>query len=88
MYYRIKLRLSDAVVQFKTGDENYDLPERYDLKTFNSSYELALPYNTASVRQNIEIDRLNGDFTAWVIVNEIAYKYFGSCQKIDNAHKF
>ena len=69
MYYRIKLRLSDAVVQFKTGDENYDLPERYDLKTFNSSYELALPYNTASVRQNIEIDRLKGDFTAWVIVN-------------------
>lgn len=88
MYYRIELRLSDAVVQFKIGDENYDLPERYDLKTSNSSYRLALPSNTTTMRQTIQIDRLNGDFTAWVVVNDIGYKYFGSCQKIDNAHKF
>ena len=47
-YYRIELRLSDAVVQFKIGDENYDLPERYDLKTSNSSYRLALPSNTTT----------------------------------------
>ena len=88
MYYRIELRLSDAVVQFKIGDENYDRAEAYDLTTSSSSYELTLPSNTATMRQSIEIDRLNGDFTAWVIVNEIAYKYFGSCHKIDDTPKF
>ena len=88
MYYRIGLRLSDALVQFKIGDENYDRPDRFDLKTSNASYELAMPSNTATMRQNIEIDRLNGDFTAWVIVNEISYKYFGSCHKIDDTQKF
>jgi hypothetical protein len=85
---RIELPSSYAVVQFRIGDENYKLADRYDLKTFSSSYELGLPSNKYTLRDSIEIDRLNGDFTAWVVVEETSYKYFGSCHKSDNTPKF
>ena len=58
MYYRIEIQSSYAVVQFRIGDENYKMADRYDLKTFNSSYQLGLPSNTYHLRNNIDIDRL------------------------------
>jgi hypothetical protein len=62
VYYRIRLRSSDAAVEFRLDGEMFALANRFDMKSYKSSYELAAPYNTAKMSQNIEIDRLNGNF--------------------------
>jgi hypothetical protein len=88
IYYRIKLHSSYAVVEFRMGEENYRFADRFNLKTYNSSYELELPSNTTLLSQNIEIDRLDRNFTTMIIDNDITNKYFGSCEKIDDTPKF
>lgn len=88
IYYRIKLHSSYAVVQFRMDNDNYRFADRFDLKPYDSSYELALPSNTSRLSQNIEIDRLSGNFTARIIDNDIEDKYSGYCYKIDGASKF
>jgi hypothetical protein len=88
VYYRIKLRTSDAVVEFRTNNSMYNPATRYDMKIFASSYELSAPWNISNMNENIKIDRLNGNFIATTIEEDIRNQTFGTCYKIDETPKF
>ena len=88
VYYRIKLRTSDAVVEFRTNNGMYNPATRYDMKIFASSYELSAPWNNSTMNENIKIDRLNGNFIATTIDEDIRNQTFGACYKIDETPKF
>jgi hypothetical protein len=86
VYYRIKLHSSYAVVEFRTEGGMYHLAEKYDMKSYGSSYELASAFNNTS---NIKIDRLNGNFSSRTIIEEAEeLRGFGACYKIDDTPKF
>jgi hypothetical protein len=68
--------------------KNYRFADRFDLKAYNSSYELEAWFNKPALSQNIVIDRLDNNFTAMIVDGDVTDKYFGVCIKIDNTPKF
>ncbi len=88
VYYRIGLRTSDAVVEFRTNSSMYYPATRYDMKIFASSYELSAPWNNSNMSENIKIDRLSGNFIATTIEKDVRDQTFGACYKIDETPKF